>query len=119
MGTAGPLPYTATRKENMTMSIREWTSRHPQLVSWAVLALGMVIILIIAARDVGLLPGQWAALIVATILLAGLCVWIIGWDGDEEIAEGQETESTAASEPETAPERLSEEEPDAESVEQS
>jgi hypothetical protein len=44
----------------------------------------MVIILIWAARDVGFLPGQWAALIVATILLAGLCVWIIGWDDDEE-----------------------------------
>ena len=91
------------------MSIREWASRHPRLTAWAVLALGMVIILIIAARDVGLLPSQWAALIVATILLAGLCVWIIGWDGDEDIAEGQET----------APERLSKEEPDAESVEQS
>jgi hypothetical protein len=52
---------------------------------WAVLAAGMVIILILSARDVGLLPGQWAALIVATILLAGLCVWIIGWeDGAEE-----------------------------------
>jgi len=55
---------------------------------WAVLAIGMVIILVWSARDVGLLPGQWAALIVATILLAGLCVWIIGWeDGTEEDGE--------------------------------
>ncbi len=66
------------------MSIKEWASRHPRLVMWAVLAVGMVIILIFSARDVGLLAGQWAALIVATILVAGLCVWIIGWDGEEK-----------------------------------
>jgi hypothetical protein len=66
------------------MAIREFVSRHPQLTAWAVLAVGMVIILIWSAKDVGLLPGQWAALIVATILLAGLCVWIIGWDSEEE-----------------------------------
>jgi hypothetical protein len=44
----------------------------------------MVIILVVSARDVGLLPGQWAALIVATIGLAGLCIWIIGWEDGEE-----------------------------------
>ena len=71
------------------MSLRDFVSRHPQLAAWAVLAVGMVIILIWAARDVGLLPGQWTALIVATILLAGLCVWIIGWNGEEE-AEAEE-----------------------------
>ena len=69
------------------MAIREFLSRHPQLAAWAVLAVGMVIILIWSARDVGLLPGQWAALIVATVLLAGLCVWIIGWDSEEEAGE--------------------------------
>ncbi len=42
------------------------------------LAIGMVAILVWSARDVGLLPGQWAALIIATILVAGLAVWIIG-----------------------------------------
>jgi len=46
-------------------------------VAWIALAIGMVIMLVIAARNVGLLPGQWAALIVTTIILAGLCVWII------------------------------------------
>ncbi len=69
----------------MTVSVQDWARRHPRLLMWAVLAAGMVIILILSARDVGLLPGQWAELIVATILLAGLCVWIIGWeDGAEE-----------------------------------
>jgi hypothetical protein len=62
------------------VAIREFVSKHPRLVSWFVLALGMVIMLLWAAKDVGLLPGQMAALVVATILLAGLCVWIIGWE---------------------------------------
>ncbi len=77
------------------MSIRTWIGRHPQLSAWAALAIGMVIILVIAARNVGLLGYQWAALIVATILLAGLCVWIIGWgDSEEEKAEAQKAESS-------------------------
>jgi len=61
-------------------AIRDFVTKHPRLASWIVLALGMVIMLVWAARDVGLLPGQMVALIVATILLAGLCVWIIGWE---------------------------------------
>ncbi len=82
------------------MSIRAWIGRHPRLSAWAALAVGMVIILLVAARNVGLLPYQWAALIVATILLAGLCVWIIGWgDGEEE---QQEKKQQAAGERESA-----------------
>ena len=61
-------------------AIREFVGKHPRLVSWFVLALGMVIMLLWAAKDVGLLPGQMVALVIATILLAGLCVWIIGWE---------------------------------------
>jgi hypothetical protein len=61
-------------------SLRGLWERHPNLLSWLVLALGMVIIVIIAARDVGFEAGQWAAIIGATILLAGLCVWIISWE---------------------------------------
>jgi hypothetical protein len=66
------------------MTVKAWISRHPRLTAWAVLATGMVIILVWSARTVGLLAGQWAALIAATILLAGLCVWIISWDRDDE-----------------------------------
>ena len=55
----------------------------------------MVIILIIAARDVGLLWNQWLFLILATIGLAGLCVWIIGWEsGDDEPDEGSVASAT-------------------------
>ncbi|MCS7003577.1 MAG: hypothetical protein NZ518_12070 [Dehalococcoidia bacterium] len=55
-------------------------SQHPNLVMWAVLAVGMVAMLVFSAKDVGLQPHQFAALIVSTILLAGLCVWIINWE---------------------------------------
>ena len=69
------------------MPIKEWVARHRRVTAWAALAVGMVAILIWSARDVGLEGLQWAALIVATILLAGLCVWIIGWDDQEEDVE--------------------------------
>ena len=66
-------------------AIRNFVQKHPQITAWIVLAIGMVIILIWSARDVGFTTGQWAALIVTTILLAGGCVWIIGWgEGEEE-----------------------------------
>lgn len=64
--------------------IKQWVSAHPQLTSWIVLAVGMVIILVWSARDVGLLAGQWIALMIATIAVAGLAVWIIGWEDEEE-----------------------------------
>jgi len=66
-------------------SIVEFYNKHPKRVAWAVLAIGMVIMLLWSAKDVGLLPTQTLALVLATIGLAGLCVWIIGWeDSDEE-----------------------------------
>lgn len=67
------------------MRFRKLWDVHPNLVSWFVLAVGMIAIVAVAARDVGFRAGQWAALIGATIALAGLCVWIIGWeDGNDE-----------------------------------
>lgn len=77
------------------MSLKDLVNRHPQLTAWAALAVGMVAILLWAAKDVGLEPGQWAALIIATILLAGLCIWIIGWDGNEEKGGEEEEKDTS------------------------
>ncbi|HUV72879.1 MAG TPA: hypothetical protein VMW79_01095 [Anaerolineae bacterium] len=57
--------------------LKEFVNLHPNLAAWIALALGMVVLLLIAVRHVGLLPGQVLALVVVTILLAGLCVWII------------------------------------------
>ena len=57
--------------------------KHPNLILWAALAVGMVIVLLVAARSVGFAAPQWVALVAATVALAGLCVWIISWeDGD-------------------------------------
>lgn len=65
-------------------ALRSFAGKHPRIVSWIVLAIGMVLILLWASKDVGLLPGQLFALSVATVLLAGLCVWIIGWEDEPE-----------------------------------
>ena len=64
--------------------IKQFITEHPQWASWIVLSIGMVAILIWSARDVGLLAGQWGALIAATIATAGLAVWIIGWEDEED-----------------------------------
>lgn len=64
-------------------TLSELYQKHPNLVSWAVLAVGMVIVLLLAARQVGFTASQWAALIAATVALAGLCAWIIGWESDD------------------------------------
>jgi hypothetical protein len=61
-----------------------WVLRHPRLAAWFVLSIGMIVLLVIEARDVGLLATQWGALIVATVLVAGLCVWIVSWEDSNE-----------------------------------
>lgn len=59
---------------------RGFADRHPLLLSWVVLAVAMVAILVYTSRDVGLLPTQLLSMVIATILVAGACVWIISWD---------------------------------------
>jgi hypothetical protein len=66
---------------------REFAERHPRLSSWILLGTGMVVMLLIASRDVGLQPTQLATMIVATIVLAGLCVWIINWGEEGDLEE--------------------------------
>lgn len=79
-------------------TIKNLASQYPNLVSWVVLAIGMVAILVWSARDVGFTGSQWTALVVTTILLAGACVWIISWEDDEEAEETM----PASSDPEQA-----------------
>jgi len=64
-------------------TLQQMYDKHPNLVLWAALALGMMIILALAARNVGFTAGQWTALLAATVALAGLCIWIISWESDE------------------------------------
>ncbi len=73
-----------------------WIKGHPRLTAWAVLALGMDALVAYEARTVGLLAGQWAALIIATTLVAGLCVWIIGWEDEADEAESQPSAEPSA-----------------------
>jgi hypothetical protein len=72
-------------------SLLTWIKAHPRLTAWVVLALGMDGLVAFEARSVGLLIGQWVALLIATTLVAGLCVWIIGWEDEAEV----ETEVSA------------------------
>jgi hypothetical protein len=65
--------------ETMNFLKRFWND-YPILSNGTILAVGMVIILYFSARHVGFLPGQWAALVGATVVLAGLCAWIISWE---------------------------------------
>lgn len=66
------------------LPITQLALRHPRVSAWIVLAGGMDAMLAWEARDVGLLPGQWLALMVASTLVAAACIWIISWeDGDE------------------------------------
>lgn len=68
----------------------------PRITAWAVLSLGCILLLIYEARDVGLTTGNWIALIVATIAVAGLCIWIVSWEDEPETAEaGVKTDSGA------------------------
>lgn len=71
-------------------AIKNLVTAHPNLSAWFVLAVGMVVILVYEARDVGLQANQWFWLIVITVLVAGACVWIISWGDDEEIEESSD-----------------------------
>jgi hypothetical protein len=86
----------------MLSKLRTWATQHPKLAAWVALAIGMVIVLIIAARDVGLLWNQWLFLILATIGLAGLCVWIIGWEANEDEEKAQTPAATDTPAPKTS-----------------
>lgn len=76
----------------------KWMTTHPRLAAWFVLSVGMVALLVYEARDVGLLITQWIALIVSTVLVAGLCIWIISWEDetDDETDAAAESGETAS-----------------------
>ena len=58
--------------------------RYPRLTAWTVLSVVCVALLVYEGRDVGLTVGNWLALIVATVIVSGLCIWIVSWDDEEE-----------------------------------
>jgi hypothetical protein len=81
----------------------KWAMTHPRLAAWIVLSAGMVILLVIEARDVGLLPTQWIALIVACVLVAGACVWIISWEDEDETPEAPTDDTLVGKSKDTPP----------------
>jgi len=73
-GTATP----GERSQGGRMSVlRKWVDEHPFLSMWALLAVGMVAIFWITARNVELLFTQRLFMAVACVALAGLCSWIV------------------------------------------
>ena len=75
--------------------VKNIITSHPYLSAWVVLALGMVLILVYEAQNVGLEGSQWFWLITITILVAGACIWIISWGDDEEDASLVEDDAQA------------------------
>jgi K+ transporter len=65
-------------------SILNLLDTYPRLSAWVVLSVGIVALLFYEARDVGLSTGNWIALIIASIVVAGLCIWIVSWEDAEE-----------------------------------
>lgn len=60
-----------------------WAMKHPRLAAWIALSVGMIALLAIEASDIGLFVHQWVAVIVACILVAGACIWIVSWEDDD------------------------------------
>jgi hypothetical protein len=90
---------------NSTPVLRDlikFADQRPRLAAWIVLSVGIVVLLMIEARDVGLLIGQWIALIVASVLVAGLCIWIVTWDDKDEEAPAEGDKTAAVQSPTTA-----------------
>ena len=61
-------------------SIKRLAKAHPRFTAWLVLAVAMLIVLFATTRGVALTPAQFAAVAAATVVLAGLCVWIVHWE---------------------------------------
>ena len=57
--------------------LRRSYEARPLLTGWAVLATGMLLMLTLFSLDAGLTIRQFAAVSVATLLLAWLCAWVI------------------------------------------
>jgi dephospho-CoA kinase len=77
---SGGIMSSLRRRYSIPRSWREWIDEHPFLSMWAILAVGMVAIFLITARNVDLLPTQRLFMAVACVALAGLCTWVVSWE---------------------------------------
>jgi hypothetical protein len=62
------------------MPVLGFLRRHPYVTAGIVLAVGMVIMLLVAAHDVGLTGTQLLFLALVTAIVGALCAWILRWD---------------------------------------
>ncbi len=58
--------------------------RRPRLSAWLVLSTAICTFIAIEGRQVVLAVGQWLTLFLASILVAGVCVWIVSGDDQAE-----------------------------------
>ena len=60
--------------------IRRLFDTYPRLMAWMLLAIAMLAVFFVASHSLPLELSQRAAMAVATVVLAGLCVWIVFWE---------------------------------------
>lgn len=81
----------------MNNPVFKLASLHPRVTAWLVLSIGMVGMLLFFGSDVGLTLFNWISLIIATVLTAGLCILIISWEDEEDLAEEDNNTETESS----------------------
>jgi len=64
--------------------MKDFLEKRLSLVAWAILTLGMWLIVVFEARDVGFTGMQWIWLFIIIALVSGLCIWIINIGDDDE-----------------------------------
>jgi len=64
----------------MMSKIARLFDTHPRLMAWLLLAIAMLAIFFVASHNLSLELSQSAAMAAATVVLAGLCVWIVFWE---------------------------------------
>jgi hypothetical protein len=60
-----------------------WALRHPRLSAWIALSIGFNVLLLIEV-DEAVTPPQLIALMIACVLVAGACIWIVSWEDDDD-----------------------------------
>ena len=64
--------------------MKDLLEKRTSLFAWIILTIGMWVIVLYEARDVGFNGSQWFWLLAIIALVSGLCVWIINLGGNED-----------------------------------
>src|SRR5947209_4110728 len=74
----GPMAVSPDSPPSLFARLRVFYEEHPVLGNFLLLAPPMVVILLLSIQSAIMEPSQRAAMVVATIGLAGVCAWIVG-----------------------------------------